>query len=102
MTGSMMRNQALAVAFGVALMGASGGVAWADDATAPARSAAPSQEQMAQPPMSGSESDAQRQQLLNGPDPVINVSPYSELRDGAGEIVNPQTGTPLPWTVQPD
>jgi hypothetical protein len=100
MTSSTMRHSALAVAFSVALIGASAASAWADEATG-TLSAAPNQEQVAQPPMVG-ESDAQRQHLLNSPDPVINVPPSSALRDGAGEIVNPQTGTPLPWTVQPD
>lgn len=99
MRGSSMRH-GLAFAFGLALLGASGAASWADEATS-TLTAAPNQEQMAQPPMAG-ESDAQKQRLLNGPDPVLNVPPSSELRDGAGEIVNPQTGTPLPWTVQPD
>ena len=90
------------MAFAAALIGTAGSAAWADSYSNPAIG----QGQMPQTTMDEQMADAtivpQHQQLLNQPDPGLDVTPWSMYRDGAGEIVNPQTGTPLPWTVQPD
>lgn len=37
-----------------------------------------------------------QQQLLNRPNPALDVMPWSMYRDSAGEMINPQTGTKLP------
>lgn len=103
----MRAYQALAVAFGVALIGTVASAAWADEAASSYNNPAIAPAPTAQATMVMNEQTAdaniaaRRQQLLTQPDPSLDVAPWSMYRDGAGEIVNPQTGTPLPWTVQP-
>lgn len=94
----MRAHHALAMAFGAALISTAASASWADESAGTyANPPAVLDEQTAEANI-----PALQQPLLTRPDPAINATPWSMLRDGAGETINPQTGTPLPWTVQPD